>query len=119
MFTSKEEIGNFIKKARKASNMSQMELAEKVGVSYQQIQKYEKGLSEITISRLSQIAEALGIPVNSFFADEKMMVSESVMHYGKLSDEEETLIQLYRKIRSKKIRDILLIVLRKIVAQKY
>ncbi|MEW6675372.1 MAG: helix-turn-helix transcriptional regulator [Nitrospirota bacterium] len=119
MFNSKEEIGNLIRRARKTSNMSQMELAEKVGVSYQQIQKYEKGLSEITISRLSQIADALGIPVNSFFADEKMMVSESAVDYGRLSDEEETLIQLYRKIRSKEIRDILPMILRKIVAKKY
>jgi transcriptional regulator with XRE-family HTH domain len=45
--------------------MSQMELAEKIGISYQQLQKYEKGINNISISRLKQIADVLKIPISS------------------------------------------------------
>ena len=66
-----------------------MKLAEKIGISYQQVQKYEKGASEITISRLSQIAHVLNMPVSRFISDdEKAMVAESVSLYGTLSDDE-------------------------------
>ena len=83
-----------------------MGLAERIGVSYQQVQKYEKGLSEISISRLSQIAHALNMPVSKFIPDdEKMMVSESISLYGTLSDDEVELLKLFRKIKSKKLKD--------------
>ena len=47
--------------------MSQTELAEKIGVSFQQVQKYEKGLNRVGAGRLNRIAEVLGIPVGAFF----------------------------------------------------
>jgi transcriptional regulator with XRE-family HTH domain len=46
--------------------MKQEELAEAVGVSYQQIQKYERGETRLTISRLFDIGIMLGVPVNWF-----------------------------------------------------
>ncbi|MEW6162648.1 MAG: helix-turn-helix transcriptional regulator [Nitrospirota bacterium] len=45
----REIIGETLKKYRLAAKMSQMELAEKIGVSYQQLQKYEKGVNNISI----------------------------------------------------------------------
>jgi transcriptional regulator with XRE-family HTH domain len=60
------KIGAMIRNIRKSSGMSQMGLSEKIGVSYQQVQKYEYGTSELTISRLKQIADALGVPVRTF-----------------------------------------------------
>ena len=58
---AREELGKRIRVLRVASNLSQARLAEKVGVSFQQIQKYESGKSEITISRLLSIARALDV----------------------------------------------------------
>ena len=43
------------------------ELAGTVGVSYQQLQKYETGVNRISAARLSLIADELGIPIESFF----------------------------------------------------
>src|ERR1700730_7944230 len=60
-------IGQRIKVERLARRMSQSELAEKIGVTFQQVQKYEKGLNRVGAGRLSRIAEVLGIPVRAFF----------------------------------------------------
>ncbi len=47
--------------------MTQQQLAERVGIKFQQIQKYETGMNRISASRLWDIAEALGVPVAFFF----------------------------------------------------
>ena len=47
--------------------MTQQQLAEKVGIKFQQIQKYETGMNRISASRLWDIAEALAVPVAYFF----------------------------------------------------
>lgn len=47
--------------------MTQQQLAEKVGIKFQQIQKYETGMNRISASRLWDIAEALSVPVAYFF----------------------------------------------------
>lgn len=57
----REELGRRIRVLRAASNLSQAQLAERVGVSFQQIQKYESGRSELSISRLLSIARALDV----------------------------------------------------------
>ncbi len=49
--------------------MSLQVLADTVGVSFQQIQKYEKGTIRISSGRLLQVANALGVPVSDFFPD--------------------------------------------------
>jgi transcriptional regulator with XRE-family HTH domain len=60
-------VGQRIRVERLARRMSQTELADKIGVSFQQVQKYEKGLNRVGAGRLTRIAEVLGIPVRSFF----------------------------------------------------
>jgi len=49
--------------------MSQSSLADKIGVSYQQVQKYEKGKNRISASRLWEICIALDLTPNDFFED--------------------------------------------------
>ncbi|CAD7770162.1 MAG: helix-turn-helix protein [Candidatus Methanoperedenaceae archaeon GB50] len=63
---SNAEIGARIRLFRKQKNLTQMQLAERVGVSFQQIQKYEKGRDRICVERLQQIARAMGIPISYF-----------------------------------------------------
>jgi transcriptional regulator with XRE-family HTH domain len=60
-------VGQRIKVERLARRMSQTEVAELIGVSFQQVQKYEKGVNRVGASRLNRIAEVLGIPVRVFF----------------------------------------------------
>jgi len=47
--------------------MTQQQLAEKVGIKFQQIQKYETGANRVSASRLWDIADALEVPVSFFF----------------------------------------------------
>jgi transcriptional regulator with XRE-family HTH domain len=61
------EVGQRIKIQRLQSGLSQSTLAEKLGVTFQQVQKYEKGVNRVGAGRLTKIAEVLGVPVSSFF----------------------------------------------------
>jgi transcriptional regulator with XRE-family HTH domain len=111
----KKNIGETLKKYRLAARMSQMALAEKIGISYQQLQKYEKGIDNISISRLYQISNALKVPIcNLFEIEEPEKVAEDISEYG-LSKEEKTLLELFRKIDNKDIRRGLLLELKGIV----
>lgn len=60
-------VGTRIRQQRTLLGMSQSKLAEAVGLTFQQIQKYEKGSNRIGASRMWQFAQALGVPVASFF----------------------------------------------------
>jgi len=61
------EVGQRIKIQRLAAGLSQTELGENIGVTFQQVQKYEKGANRVGAGRLTQIARVLNIPVNAFF----------------------------------------------------
>ncbi len=60
-------VGNRLWERRSLLGMSQMQLAEHVGVSFQQVQIYEKGFSRIASSRLFQLSQILDVPVSYFF----------------------------------------------------
>jgi transcriptional regulator with XRE-family HTH domain len=61
------EVGQRIRIQRLASGLSQSELAERIGVTFQQVQKYEKGTNRVGAGRLTRIARVLNVPVGSFF----------------------------------------------------
>ena len=60
-------VGQRIRIERLARHMSQTELAERIGVSFQQVQKYENGANRVGSGRLYQIAAVLGIHVSTLF----------------------------------------------------
>ncbi len=60
-------VGSRVRARRRLLRLSQVALAERIGVTFQQIQKYEKGMNRIGASRLQTIAETLGVPVQFFF----------------------------------------------------
>jgi len=111
----KKNIGEKLKKYRLAARMSQMALSEKIGISYQQLQKYEKGINNISLYRLKQISEALGIPIGELLESQELeKVAEEISEYG-LSNEEKILLELFRKIDNKDIKRGLLLELKGIV----
>ena len=63
------ELGRRLRLRRVEQKMSQDGLAKKLGVTFQQVQKYEKGVNRIGASRLQHIATALDVPVTFFFDD--------------------------------------------------
>ena len=64
------ELGKRIRVRRVEIDISQSGLADKLGVTFQQVQKYEKGINRVGASRLQQIATALDFPVTFFFDDD-------------------------------------------------
>lgn len=62
-------VGSRIRLRRNMLGMSQEKLGENLGITFQQIQKYEKGTNRVGASRLQAIASILGVPVSYFFED--------------------------------------------------
>jgi len=60
-------VGARLRMLRKLKSFSQEKLAQALGLTFQQVQKYERADNRIGASRLYQIAEALGVPVSYFF----------------------------------------------------
>ena len=60
-------VGKRVRHRRWMVGMTQQQLAEKVGIKFQQIQKYETGMNRVSASRLWDISEALSVPVSYFF----------------------------------------------------
>lgn len=60
-------VGKRIRHRRWLVGMTQQQLAESVGIKFQQIQKYETGMNRVSASRLWDIASSLSVPVSFFF----------------------------------------------------
>ena len=104
MFKSEKAIGELIRQIRKSSGMSQMHLADKIGVSYQQVQKYEKGINKLSLSRLKQISGALEVPVSVFLDEEPLRAGQPKAMRTGLLNEEAKLLMLFRRLRGKKLK---------------
>ena len=63
------QIGGRIRERRTMLGMSQQQLAQLIGVTYQQTHKYERGMNRISAARLYDVARVLGVPVAWFFED--------------------------------------------------
>src|ERR1700759_923351 len=59
------EVGESIRAHRLIAGMSQTDLANKLGVSFQQVQKYEKGVNRVGAGRLPQIAKIFDVPISA------------------------------------------------------
>ena len=62
------QAGRNLRAWRKNRGMSQTALGERLGITFQQIQKYEKGTNRLSVSRLADAAEALNVPLSTLLA---------------------------------------------------
>lgn len=62
-----KHVGSRVRMRRMMISMSQEKLGESLGITFQQIQKYEKGTNRIGASRLQNISNVLGVPISFFF----------------------------------------------------
>lgn len=70
-------VGKRIRHRRWIVGTTQQQLAEKVGIKFQQIQKYETGMNRVSASRLWDIARAMGVEISFFFEGLDGMASEA------------------------------------------
>ena len=104
------KIGQRVRTRRLEIGMSQERLAELLGVTFQQVQKYEKGVNRIAASRLYDIAASLDMPAARFFenlsggrvgvAEDRQEFVEDVM----ATPEGAQLMSLFSSIKSLKVR---------------
>lgn len=76
-----KHVGSRVRMRRMMLSMSQEKLGDALGLTFQQVQKYEKGTNRIGASRLQQIAHILEVPV-SFFFDGAPQLPGSARHDG-------------------------------------
>lgn len=72
-----KHVGSRVRMRRMMVGMSQEKLGESLGITFQQIQKYEKGTNRIGASRLQNISQVLSVPVAFFFEGAPSMNAES------------------------------------------
>jgi transcriptional regulator with XRE-family HTH domain len=78
-------------------DVSQEKLAESVGITFQQLQKYERGANRVSASRLYQFSQSLEVPVDYFF-QEYSDSGRKARHQGS---------RIMRKIRSRRIKNFI------------
>jgi transcriptional regulator with XRE-family HTH domain len=106
-------VGARIRERRIMLGLSQQQMADLIGVTYQQAHKYERGINRISAGRLYEIAQVLGVPVGYFFegiesqrvpdlTTRQRMCLELARNFSSISNEkhQEALSQLARALAS-------------------
>ena len=99
-----KNIGNRLRILRKEMGVSQMELADVLGITFQQVQKYERGLNRISASRLFKFVRHYNLDMSAF--DVKMMDDETSLFLNKYKsldkDKQELLMDFIKTLSKKK-----------------
>lgn len=97
-------IGQRLRGARVLRGLSQSDVAEKVGLSFQQIQKYEAGQSRVTAAKLCELARVFALPVGFFFGEYGEEERKAGQSSGPLTQDAWTLAGEFERIRNPKTR---------------
>jgi transcriptional regulator with XRE-family HTH domain len=104
-------LGRRLRRRRRLLGLTQQQLADQVGIRFQQIQKYECGANRISAARLWQLAEALESPVSYFYdgLDDVVENGGSSGRGGEMYSRKETLdlIQAYYQLDERPRRRLL------------
>ena len=111
------EMGRRIRLRRRETGISQIELAGHLGLSFQQMQKYEKGTSRIGAARLQQIAKRLGVDIPFFYdGDSKKSDVDSLLVANSVFS--LRLLRAYTAIKNKTVQRRLVILVEMIAASQ-
>ena len=114
-------VGARIRHRRAVLGLNQTELALKVGVTFQSIQKYERGANRVSASRLQEIAAVLGVPVSHFFEGLESAGAAPAApppEHGLTSQEIRDLNSAFGAIADKALRQAVLHLLRSVAGAK-
>lgn len=107
-----KEIGDIIKRRRRELGISQQALADELGVSYQQVQRYEAGTNKLYVDNLQQIGAFLQMPIAQFFEglpDPRPSVP--------VTNDELKFLKAYRQVKDKGDRALLQRVAKRLASQ--
>lgn len=97
-----KQIGLKIRQIRLAKSMTQSQIAEAFDVTFQQVQKYERGVNRISAGKLYQFSKFVAVDINFFFTDtpcnETVEGSNGFLHdFAKLSSKQRTAVATMTK----------------------
>ena len=118
-------VGQRLRLRRTLLGLSQGELGRRVGLTFQQIQKYERGANRIGASRLAEFAEALGVPPGWFFEEmpetprqrSRVLRQDADRFQGLGGRDTLELVRLYNKVRDRRVRERILALLRAVALE--
>lgn len=87
------QIGTKIREFRLQAGLTQEKLAEELGITFQQVQKYERGVTKVNLVKLQQLAATLNVPISAFFVEGSYTAFQ-------LSEEEKQLLTTFRSIKA-------------------
>jgi transcriptional regulator with XRE-family HTH domain len=104
------EVGRRIRTRRVAKQMSQMDLAGHLGLTFQQVQKYEKGTNRVAAGRLKRIAKILDAPILYFFDDTDEHATDGAMVLNGHADDSRAsrLMRAYSRIDNSTLQQSIL-----------
>ncbi len=100
-------VGKRLRRRRRLLGLTQQQLAESVGIRFQQIQKYECGANRVSAARLFQLSESLNVPVGYFYeglGDDAQPEAAGVGSDMLTRRETLELVRAYYKIASPRVR---------------
>ena len=110
-----KHVGSRVRMRRMMLSMSQEKLGDALGLTFQQVQKYEKGVNRVGAARLQQIATALDVPVTFFYdGDGKSREVESLLFLD--SAFSLRLLRAYSKIKDQTVQRQLVSLMESIAA---
>jgi len=96
-----KHLGNKLKLRRLALGLTQTKVAKAINVTFQQIQKYEKGTNGVSSIRLLQLSNYLKVPISYFFEDfPEYLINADRIKEGHLSVNYNFLVKLYSELTS-------------------
>ena len=109
------QVGSRVRMRRMLIGMSQEKLGDALGLTFQQVQKYEKGTNRISASRLQQIAHVLGVSIDFLYGGSAAKSEPSTVDgFGEapsagydaelLTSDSLKLLRAYREIKDRKVR---------------
>ena len=96
-----KHLGNKLKLRRLALGLTQTKVAKAINVTFQQIQKYEKGTNGVSSIRLLQLANYLKVPVNFFFEDfSEYLINLDRSQEGHMNINYNFLVKIYAELNN-------------------
>jgi len=96
-----KHLGNKLKLRRLALGLTQTKVAKAINVTFQQIQKYEKGTNGVSSLRLLQVSNYLKVPVNYFFEDfSEYLINLQKSQEGHMNINYNFLVKLYSELNN-------------------
>ncbi|CAN7686469.1 helix-turn-helix domain-containing protein [Pararhizobium sp. LjRoot238] len=107
-------VGNRLRSRRLVLGLSQEKLGERLGITFQQIQKYEKGTNRISASKLQAAAGVLSVPISFFFEDQQISAPDGLVREADeigtflISRDGVTLNRAFTSIKDKRVRQTII-----------